>query len=314
MSNCACLCGLSSCTSEAISPQIDYTIQDKYIQQLDPLFSPLLPEEAQTSWGIEYAIGLQFAKQLDLYQAVTAFKRAQILVPEENFVRNGELQYYIIKCYYLGKRYEEVIDFFESSAFASFPQNFPGHQDFLVMLFESYLRCDQMDQTAQIIRYMQKINPLRSEELDTCDAIVRADFAKLENLQKISTIHNADVQAATTDVLTNYYKFRKSPTQAALYNTFLPGAGYFYLGQTQAACTALCLNGLFIAAAAHFFHTGNIPAGIITVGFELGWYIGGIYGVQQSAKLYNERLFEKNAHFHLREQKLFPLLMLQHGF
>ena len=33
-----------------------------------------------------------------------------------------------------------------------------------------------------------------------------------------------------------------------------------------------------------------------------------------SAMLYNERLFETHAHYQMRDHKLFPILMLQHGF
>lgn len=304
-------CLLQGCSSHTahIEPQLDYGIQDKYIQQLDPLFTTLQPEEKQTPWGTEYAIGLQFAKQLDLYQAVTAFKRAQILIPDDNLMRSNEIQYYILKCYYLGKRYDEVIDYFETSSFANFPPCFSGHHDLLVMLFDAYIQSKQPDEALHVIDYMQKLDPIRSQELHTTDAILRGDLVKLSSLEQ-----SPDVQEATEDLLASYYTLRKSSSTAALYNALLPGAGYWYLGQKHAACTAFCFNTLFIAAATYFFQEGNIPAGIITLGFETGWYMGGIYGVQQSAKLYNERLFEQKAHHHLKEQKLFPILMLQYGF
>ena len=94
----------------------------------------------------------------------------------------------------------------------------------------------------------------------------------------------------------------------------LPGAGYLYVGQKQSAVTAFLLNGLFIAAAVHFFCKWEIAAGVITTSFEAGWYFGGIYGAGESAKLYNERVYEDLAYPALNRNGLFPVLMLQYGF
>ncbi len=99
-----------------------------------------------------------------------------------------------------------------------------------------------------------------------------------------------------------------------LLNALIPGAGYLYIGQKKSALTAFLLNGLFIAAAYQFFHHRHVAAGIITTGFEAGWYFGGIYGAGEEAKYYNERLFEKNAATVLNDYKLFPALMMQYAF
>ena len=97
-------------------------------------------------------------------------------------------------------------------------------------------------------------------------------------------------------------------------NAIIPGAGYLYLGQTQSAFTSFALNGLFLATAGYFVHEHNYAAALITLSFESGWYLGGIAGAKDAAKLYNERLYETHAHHHMRDQKLFPILMLNHGF
>ncbi|MGH2611943.1 MAG: tetratricopeptide repeat protein, partial [Rhabdochlamydiaceae bacterium] len=101
---------------------------------------------------------------------------------------------------------------------------------------------------------------------------------------------------------------------AQLLNSFVPGAGYFYLGQTQSGITALLLNGLFIWASVYFFQHGNIAAGTIFTSVEAGWYFGGIYGAGQEAKLYNERLYERQATPIMNENRYFPILMLKYGF
>jgi len=57
-----------------------------------------------------------------------------------------------------------------------------------------------------------------------------------------------------------------------------------------------------------------LAAGIITTSFEAGWYFGGIYGAGESAKLYNERLYEKAVYPAMNRHSLFPVLMLKFGF
>lgn len=79
-------------------------------------------------------------------------------------------------------------------------------------------------------------------------------------------------------MIEGYEKHAKSIKTAQCLNAVLPGAGYWYIGQKQTAVTALLVNSLFIGAASYFFVDGNIPAGVITLSLESGWYFGGIYG------------------------------------
>ena len=54
----------------------------------------LSEEEKQTTWGQEYQIGQHFAKQIDLYRAITAFKRAEALLTSDiEHPRLLEVQY-----------------------------------------------------------------------------------------------------------------------------------------------------------------------------------------------------------------------------
>lgn len=340
---------------EKIQPQLDFAVQDKYLLHLKSVFVPLTPEEKATRWGVEYQIGMEFAKKLDLYQSITALKRADILIDEKQFQRKAEIQYQIINCYYLAKRYQDVIDSFEESILASTDRNFAAFQDLLIILFESYLQCDNEEHANRVLRSMEKFHPTIAKKLIITSAIVKADFEELkrisedtttqdaiaaiettkshsendiilvndkeesnlsiEELNQLANLHTlADSQKAAGEILDSYKLKRKSPRTASLLNAFCPGAGYLYLGQKQSAFTAFCLNGLFIGTAAYFFTQGNYGAAIITTGFEAGWYFGGILGAKEGAITYNERLFENEAHWQMRDHKLFPILMLQHGF
>lgn len=339
----------------ALKPQLDYSVQDKYIQNLHPIFPFLTEDELNTNWGLEYQIGLAFAKKLHLYHAITSFKRSDILIPENNFERKAEIQYHIINCYYLGKKYFDVVDTFENSVLASTTRNFAGFHDLLIILFESYLKEDQEERALWTLRTMKKFYPNEAQKLELTMAISSGDLTNLQNkasskeperqanlLFAKKSSSNSDVtlisnlnhdplsedeeaelthlnnfincQSACTEIISAYHKYKKSPLLAGTLNALLPGSGYLYLGQAQSAFTAFALNGLFIATAGYFIHEKNYPAAIITLSFESGWYFGGILGAKESAKLYNDRLFETHAHHHMRDNKLFPILMLDHGF
>lgn len=357
---CSLFCFTGGCVPRqdaklAMKPKIDFAVQDKYLKHLSPVFNPLTENESYSPWGIEYQIGLAFAKKLDLYQAITSFKRADILIPESNLERKAEIQYQIINCYYLGKKYFDVIDTFENSVLAATDRNFIGFHDLLIILVDSYLNSENPERATWVLRTMKKFYPTDAKKLELTTAILNADLyemkhlsnnegtlreiaslqkelplkdslvsivkdskiftTQLDNEREILKLENlADSQKATGDILKAFNAHKKNPSLAGFLNATLPGLGYLYIGQKQSAFTAFCLNALFISTTGYFVYKKNVPAAIITLSFETGWYLGGILGAKEGAVLYNERLFETHAHYQMRDHKMFPILMLQHGF
>lgn len=348
-------CAPSQAMKSDMKPKIDFAVQDKYLKHLSPLVNPLSSEELTTAWGKEYQIGVAFAKRLDLYGAITSFKRADILIPESLVQRKAEIQYQVINCYYLGKKYYDVVDSFENSVLANTDRNFIGFHDLLIILVDSYSQIENPERANWILRTMKKFYPRDAKKLELTTAILNADLYEMKQLANtsatkseidtliakipvkesgitlvsdpkiLSTVvdqeneiaeleHLLDCQAATGDVLKAFNKYKKNPSVAGFLNATIPGLGYLYIGQKQSAFTAFCLNALFISGTGYFFYKGNVPAAIITLSFETGWYLGGIIGAKEGAVLYNERLFETHAHYQMRDHKLFPILMLQHGF
>lgn len=305
---CALLLASTGChrVPDKIEPQIDYTVQDRYLQNLPSPFAPLTPLEKQEAWGKETQIGFGFAHELDLYQAMTAFKRAQFLLPSQEKTRKTELEYEILLCYYMGKKYNEVTYAFENSDLRFADQDFPAFQDLLLILYDSYTKQGKLERADQIRSLIRYYYPDAEHRLIVSDALVNADMDVLESLQEQSP--------AVKTILSEYAQKKKSVAKAQWLNTILPGAGYLYVGQRQTAATAFLLNGLFIGATYIFFHKGNIPAGIIFTSFEAGWYFGGIYGAGQEAKFYNERLYERTATPIMNREGFFPVFMLRHSF
>ena len=302
---------LFSCyrTHENLEPQLNYTLQERYLNSLPSATTPLSAEERGEEWGKEFTIGMAFSHELDLYRAVTALKRADILIPPDDKERRREIQYEILWNYYLGQRYDDVIATFEKGLLRNVDAQFKSFQDLLVILYDSYDKTGADFQAQQTLNLLQTYYPDIYEDLLISRAFQSANLPELETLSQ-----EEPEKPYLNEFLANYKEKRKSPSTAEWLNTFIPGAGYFYVGQRQTGITALLVNGLFIAASYHFFHRGQVAAGIITVSFEAGWYFGGIIGAGQEAKLYNERMYEKTATPIMNQQGLFPVFMLNYAF
>ena len=308
--SCCLLC-LAACqrVPDTVEPHISYAVQDKYLQHLPSPFEPLSAEEKAQDWGKEYLIGMGFAHQLDLYQAIVAFKRGEILVPDDAGMRKLEMQYEIILCYYLGKKHLEVIDTFEHSGLKHIDTGFPTLHDLLVMLYDSYLQEGQDTNAEHTFRLIKQYYPETAEQLTISTALTGG------HIDIVNWLADNYPKAEYLDSFLNDYAMqKKSVGKAQFSNAILPGSGYLYLGQKQSALTAFLLNGLFIAAAAYSFEHGNVAAGVILTSFEAGWYFGGIYGAGLEAKRYNEHIYEQLATPMMNQNGLFPVLMLKYAF
>jgi len=289
-----------------IEPKVNYIVQDRYLKELPSPFPPLSAKEKEEPWGREYLIGIHFAHKLDLYPAITAFKRAEILLPENATTRKLEVNYEILLCYYLGQKYQEVIATFEETSLRMADPSFPAFHDLLIILYDSCSQAGEEEKAERIRAMICHYYPEEGEKLALSTALQHADMQKLPAY----ALENPQIHR----LLSAYEEQKKSVATAKWLNAALPGAGYWYLGQQQSALTAFLLNGLFIAASVHFFQQGNIPAGAIFTSFEAGWYFGGIQGGGLEAKYYNERLYERLATPFMNQEKLFPVFMLSHSF
>ncbi|MEN9654242.1 MAG: hypothetical protein RL235_354 [Chlamydiota bacterium] len=302
---------LTSCyrVADRLDPRVDFQIQDSHFARSPSPFQPLNIDEKATEWGKEMTIAKAFAEELDLYRAVSTYKRAHILLTDSASPRKAEIEYDILLSYFLGGRFDEAIGAFDKSSLAHVDATFPAHADMLLVLYECYREVDDKDKELKVIELLAKENPETAEKLCLSRSIREG------NLNEVTAFADGFRESSyLSDLLNNYAHEKKSVATAQCLNALVPGAGYLYIGQKKSAFTALLLNGLFITAAYQFFHRGNIAAGIITSGFEAGWYFGGIYGAGEEAKYYNERLYEQRAQTVLNEHALFPALMMQYSY
>lgn len=293
---------------DQIEPKVDSYVQDRYLTSLPSPFPPLTSEEKIQDWGKEYQIALLFAREMDLYQAITAFKRASFLLPSEHKQRKEEIDYEILLCYYVGKKYSEVIYTYEHSSLRFAGTQFSACEDLLIILYDCYTQEQDTENANRFLQYIQTYYPETAKKLQVATDLRKADLASLK------TIAQDPEYLAVKNFLETYDRTKKSIAKAQTLNAFLPGAGYLYLGQKQTAITAALINGLFIGASYYFFQAGNIPAGVIFTTFEAGWYFGGIYGAGEEAKFYNERIYEALVTPMMNHSKMFPVFMISHAF
>jgi len=294
---------------DKIEPKINHQLEENYINKLKPAFTPIDQADREKGWAKEYIIAIRFAKEMDLYRAVSTFKRAEFLLPESDSERALEIQYNILLCYFLGDRYDDVVNLFEKTDLAHVDKSFPPYHDLLIILHTSYLKTQNCQMAEQVFSLLRRDFPKSAKKIQVSQAFLNANLTQIEKLSK-----STDYEKDATFLLASYSQNKKSISKAKGFNALLPGSGYLYVGQKKAAVTSFFMNALFIGAAAHFFSKGEIAAGVITTSFELGWYFGGIHGAGLEARYYNERLYEGMATKLMNHYKLFPVFSLRYGF
>lgn len=298
-------CQLSKCSLE---PNISYVPTVQQIARLPSPFEKLSKEDLKQEWAKEVYIGLHFANELDLYRAITAFKRALIILPSTKNNRRVQIEYNILLCYYLGQKYTEALAYFSSSHLDIDQKDFPPYRDLLMILFDCYQKTEQSEKAAAIRERMTDVDPATAEKLLLSLSIQQAHFCEIYGFQK--TMENDSIE----NFLSDYHREALSVNKARTLNALLPGAGYYYVGQKNAAITSFLVNTLFTWGAYAFIKNGYMAAGLITASLESGWYLGGINGAGLAAKEYNERIYEKSAKDVMIKNHLFPVLMIQTSF
>ena len=295
--------------SYELNPRISYHPSRHHIEKLPSAFEKLSPEELKQEWAKELLIARSFAREMDLYRAITGFKRALILLPRENHDRHLEIEYDIILSYYLGNKYCDAIETFESGHISQASGAFPAFGDLLLILYDSYDHLDQPERANSILKLIETHHPETATSLRLGTALHEA---RIWETATLSTRYKDP--EVICDFIDTYYCNNKCVHRAQTLNALLPGAGYYYVDQKKAALTSFTINALFIATAYHFFSKGNIGAGLITTSLETGWYIGGINGAGLAAKEWNETLYRTEAKELMTQQGLFPVLMFETAF
>jgi len=292
-----------------MEPAIVYTPQVDQIAQLPTAFPPLTKEEESQPWAQELITGDAFAKELDLYRAITSYKRAHILIPKNQSERILQLDYDIFLAYYLGGKYQDAVNTFEQSSLVEVTPAFPAFSTLITALYDCYRELGQCERAESILKVIEKGSSETAGDMALYTLLMDGQLIEAQPLicehpKKITLEQSLDL----------YYSLAKSPSKARTLNAVLPGAGYYYVGQKNSAVTSFLINSLFIAAAYQFFNRGYVAAGLITTSLEAGWYLGGINGAGIEAEEFNTHLYEQTAKNMMIQADLFPVLTFQTAF
>lgn len=304
----AIICAGCQSSHRILEPNIRYTPPQRLIERLPSPFEPLSAEELSQDWGKELFMAQNFAREMDLYRALTCFKRALFLLPPQSN-RKQEIEYDIFLAYYMGNKYQEAIDVFDASRLLDIPLDFPAFQDLLIALYDTYQQVDQPEKAYKILCLIGSVDEEKSKALALELAVIDVDFPLVDQIAP--TIPAGET---ISSFIKEFQYCAKSVRKARTLNAILPGAGYYYVGQKKTALTSFLINALFIAATYQLFDRGYIAAGLITASLEAGWYFGGINGAGLEAKEFNERLYENLGKEALIKERLFPILMINKGF
>src|SRR5688572_1340669 len=160
-------------------PFVTYHVNPCILQDRPSAFEPPSPEECRTDWGKELRIGYVFVKEQDYYRAITAFKRALVLLPPSKSAMKFQIEYAIFQSYYLGCKYREAIESYEASTLNRVTPDFPAFRELLIMLYDSYLKIDEECKAQNILESIKSHCPEDAELLQTSTAILEADFSAL---------------------------------------------------------------------------------------------------------------------------------------
>jgi tetratricopeptide (TPR) repeat protein len=293
--------------SYLLEPAIHYTPQQKQFSSLPSAFSPLSQEEEILDWGKELKIGISFGRELDLYRAITAFKRVLILIPDNFLERRLQTEFYIVQAYYLGDKYSDSIDYFEQSSLSSVSSSFPAFRELVILLYDSYKKTCQEEKREHLLRLIEKGDPDTALDLKLYSMISTGDLLKYNECE-------FSEREGLQSFISSYCCSAKSVKKAQVLNAIFPGSGYYYVGQPKTAVTSFFINLFTAAAAYYFFEKGNWGAGCIATSLEMGWYFGGINGAGLAAKEFNQSLYQNLGKEFMICRKLLPVLMLEISF
>jgi hypothetical protein len=247
------------------------------------------------AWSAERMIGRSFAKEGDFYRAITAFKRAEILLPPSAHHRVFELQYDVFLCYCLAQRWSEALAFYRSSSLNQIPADFPARRDLFLLVQETLLQTGDVQGAARIDRGLSA-HDLEVTQLTRPLALRTWDEVPSKKFQE------------------QWKHSKLNPHKAAFLQAIFPGAGYWYVGQVQSGVTSFFLNALTAAATATLAAKHQWAAAFLVGSLEMGWYLGGINGASRAAHQWNRQLGERLAYPILNDEKKATLFRLEFFF
>ena len=269
---------------------------------------------------------LIFAERLmragEYFRAITEYRRFLFYYPDDP--RCPMVHFSIGLAFYRGENYTEALQTFREVA-QRYPDTAYGKQAWLWQ-GESLVRQGQYATAEQL--YTEMTEHFSHDEIGQKARYQRAWTLLYRRQWREAATQFAQIapgsalyqsaQLLAREALEGERLPMKSPVLAGAFSGILPGSGQLYNGRLGDALLAFFLNSLFIVGAIEAVHSNaHAVAGILSF-FEVGWYVGNIYGAVNGAHKYNRhttetliRNLENRSHLVLPETRQTPMLGVQ---
>jgi tetratricopeptide (TPR) repeat protein len=243
---------------------------------------------------------LMFAEQLrregEYFRAITEYRRFLFYYPDEP--RRAMVHFSIGLAFYRGESYVEALQTFREVT-QHYPNTAYGQQAWLwqgesLVRQGQYAAAEQLyteiterfshDRIGQQARYQRAWTLVYRRQW-------RDAATQFQQVAPESDLYQS-AQLLAQEALAGERLPTKSPVLAGIFSGLLPGSGQLYNGRLGDALLAFFLNSLFIVGAVEAVHSdAPAVAGILSF-FEVGWYVGNVYGAVNGANKYNRHTTE----------------------
>lgn len=232
----------------------------------------------------------------EYYRAITEYRRFLFAFPHDT--RRSMVHFRVGLAFYHGMDYGKALEVFGEVA-KLYPDTPYGKQAWLWQ-GECLMRQDKYETAQDLYGAVGRSLPgegfgEHATYRHAWALLYRQEWQKAaERFQRIPTHHSFRKTARQiADAILDQEDFaRKSPLLAGVLSAALPGSGQLYAGRQGDALLAFVLNGLFVVGIVEALNQGQIAmAGILGL-FEVGWYVGNIYGAVNGVHKHNRHRAE----------------------
>lgn len=240
---------------------------------------------------LQMGLGDHFFQDGDYYRAITEYKRFLFFFPRSS--RAEEALWKVASSYFYGKKWDEALGAVDD-LLRRFPES-PWVAEALLLKGRCFAERREYSQARYFFLRAKEVAPGKALASEAQWEIARSflkeerweeaaeEFRKVDLGSKLYP--QAEFFASGLDRIGEVPQ--KSPVAGGILAALLPGAGHLYAERYRDAAVAFALNGAFIWGMVEAFDHKNYVVGGILTFFELGWYIGNIYGAVSSVHKYN---------------------------
>lgn len=246
--------------------------------------SSLYASELDDAFKREFFLGEKLLERKEPLLALESFKKAKALCSSQDLEALKSIDQALIETYFSLGDHRKVIQTFEHSPLALCESK--SHVKLLTKLYKSYETQKEYQKADELLKELQKLDTSKVHPFLISQAFTRGHWSMATHWME----QHPQFQHLK-EGLEEYHKAWKSKQLAKWLSILMPGMGYWYANQPKSGLTSFFINGLLITASMQCFMARLYTLGILTSTFEMGWYLGGVFGAIKAVERHNHQLF-----------------------